>query len=352
MIYHEVLPQQFFIAEASQFIWRSAEEDLVQWWLRQSEKMDKLQTMDGEHLIVLDAGRRNDGSGPDIFRSRIILDGIEMSGEVEMHTRAADWFAHGHQDDNRYRDVILHIIVEGNQGPDIPTVKVDRHWLGASRCVAFRSVTQAELVGHSFARFRQKEQHLKILSQQGNGYSPLLLGMIEIIMAGASRRKLLQHSASLLGLKKWPDCRNWEGSNQSFPIVKSKEVLLTAIKHNFHLFHAEPWRSIRQNSWSAWDEKFAPFRKIGISHNQSREWLVNILAPLMGGEIGFWLWQNLKIFRHYGLEKKMLSRLGLPKIRTIAEQQGILSWQNNYCSPWSCNICPLTQCHHTLTHIN
>ncbi|MBC8190850.1 MAG: DUF2851 family protein [Candidatus Marinimicrobia bacterium] len=349
MDYQEVLLQQDAIAEGSQFNWNTQEKDLVKWWLRQGEQIVDLRTVDGERLIILDSGQCNDGHGPDIFRSRILLDDFEMSGDVEMHITAGDWYVHGHQNDERYHDVILHVILEGDAGPDIPTLKVDRKYLGAGRCLSGRQITEEELIGHAFFRFREKQTHLKVLALEGQGYSPLFLGMIEIIMAGGSRFQWLHQAASVLGLKLWPDCRTWEGSNLSYPARSSKSWLLSRIMLAPQLFLPEDWLSLPQDSWS---HVFVEMQGFGLSQNQCLEWLVNILAPFMGDDRGFALWQRMKIFRHYGLEKKMLPRLGLSKITCVAEQQGLLAWKKIYCSKGPCSKCPLIQYHHTLTHIN
>ncbi|MCF7922530.1 MAG: DUF2851 family protein [Candidatus Marinimicrobia bacterium] len=352
MYYNEGCLQHSAIAEGIQYNWHLCEEDLVKWWLRQAQHMDNLWTLEGSHIIVLDAGQRNDGPGPDIFRSRIILDDIEMSGDVEMHTRAGDWYRHGHENDSRYQDVMLHVIVGGAKGPDIPTLVVDSQWLGASQCLAQQKIKQSELLIQAFIRFKRKERHLKLLSVEGKGYSPLLLGMIEMIMAGAARHERLHRAAIILELENWPDNNLWKGSNLSFKNKPSIARLLQGIRDNPKLFQPEHWESLSQNSWKGWDSSFTEFYEIGLSRNHCREWLVNILAPLRGEDWGFELWQEMKIFRHYGLEKPMLRRLGLPGIRSVADQQGILRWNNIYCSQGLCSNCPLTHSHHALTHIN
>ena len=346
---HGAVLQQYAVAEGNQFNWHSQEKDLVAWWLRQAEQMNNLSTVDDERLIVLDAGQHNDGPGPDIFRSRILLDDFEMSGAVEMHVRAGDWYAHGHQHDERYHDVMLHVILAGDTGPDIPTLLVDRQLLGAGRCVSNRRISEEELCAQAYLRFKSKQQHLKALELAGAGYSPLLLGMLETIMAGSTRSKLLHQAALILGLENWPDCRIWQGSNQSFSNAHSKELLFLAVLQNIHLFEVQHWQTPRQDSWKTGHVNFADFRKIGLSLNQCREWLVNIYAPFVGEEQGFELWMNMQIFRHYGLEKRLLQRLGLEKIKTVALQQGLLAWQKHYCSTGSCSNCPLTQYHHALT---
>ena len=235
MYYDEEKLQQHAIAEGNQFNWHSREIDLVKWWLQQAEQMENLRTVDGEHLIVLEAGQRNDGPGPDIFRSRILLDDFELSGDVEMHIKAGDWYVHGHQNDARYHDVILHVIMDGHAGPDMPTLLVNHQWLGAGKCVSNRSIIKEELLAQAYLRFKTKHEHLKALERAGAGYSPLFLGMLEIIMAGAARHKQLHSAALMLGLQSWPDCRIWQGSNQSFSRDQGKGILLQVLMQNTHL---------------------------------------------------------------------------------------------------------------------
>ncbi len=352
MHYGGLLPQQFHVAEGRQFSWDIIESDLVRWWLHQSEKMERLQTTEGQRLILLDKGKRNDGPGPDIYHARIIFDDLELSGSVEMHTRARDWYTHGHQNDERYRDVILHVISGGTGGPDIPTLVVDQKRMGATNCIAHRPVGQEELIHHALDRFKDKEQHIESLKQGDHGFDPLYLGMLEIIAGGIARHQTLQQMASMLGMKTWPDTRPWQGSNFSFPNRHPLAKQPHMIEQLERLTRAEHWVSKVHTTWTAWDAEFSELHKIGISINHCREWVVNILAPCIGGRKGFGLWELMHVFRHYGLEKHMLQSMGLSEVQTIAQQQGMLSWKNMYCRSNTCYECPLAQSHHTLTQLN
>ena len=86
-------------------------EKLLQYaWQHRLWDNPEMTTTGGQHLEVLDPGWINTASGPDFFNSKLILDGQQWAGNVEIHINASDWFRHGHQDDKAYDSVILHVV--------------------------------------------------------------------------------------------------------------------------------------------------------------------------------------------------------------------------------------------------
>lgn len=77
-----------------------------------------LRTTDGRPVKVHHPGYRNQDNGPDFFGAIIEIDGLYCRGDVEFHCTAGEWFRHGHHQDERYRNVILHILWE--DGGKIP----------------------------------------------------------------------------------------------------------------------------------------------------------------------------------------------------------------------------------------
>ena len=87
-----------------QYVWKHklyAESDLI--------------TTDGEPVFVIDPGIQNIDAGPDFFNAKIRIGDIVWAGNVEIHERASDWFAHHHDKDKSYNSVILHIVRKNNK---------------------------------------------------------------------------------------------------------------------------------------------------------------------------------------------------------------------------------------------
>lgn len=69
-------------------------------------------TLDDEPLEVLSVGQRNIGDGPDFSLAVIRHGEMTWIGAVEMHVRSSDWFRHRHQEDPKYDNIILHLVLE------------------------------------------------------------------------------------------------------------------------------------------------------------------------------------------------------------------------------------------------
>ena len=63
-------------------------------------------------MRVIYPGRLSARAGPD-FRDAVLLDemGETVTGDVELHTSAPGWYAHGHDTDANYNGVVLHVVL-------------------------------------------------------------------------------------------------------------------------------------------------------------------------------------------------------------------------------------------------
>lgn len=95
---------------ATQYAMR--EEFLHFIWLYQLFDHSRLKTEDGELLLVLQPGVLNSHSGPDFSEARIRIGENIWVGNVEIHVKSSDWYAHNHHLDNAYKNVMLHVVYE------------------------------------------------------------------------------------------------------------------------------------------------------------------------------------------------------------------------------------------------
>ena len=70
----------------------------------------KLKTREKEPLEFISKGIPNNDNGPDYMNSVIKVGGTMMRGDIEFHRDWQDWFRHGHENDRRYNQVILHVL--------------------------------------------------------------------------------------------------------------------------------------------------------------------------------------------------------------------------------------------------
>ena len=93
-------------------------EKLLQYcWKHRILPEGELRTADGESIEIVDTGLLNTDAGPDFFNARIRIGDRLWAGNVEIHVRRNDWYAHGHDRDAAYDNVILHVVDAQSNGP-------------------------------------------------------------------------------------------------------------------------------------------------------------------------------------------------------------------------------------------
>jgi hypothetical protein len=117
------------------------EEDVLQEiWAVAAFRQDGLFTQCGKRVAIRSRGNWNRAEeGPDFKQSLLLIDGMESSGDVEIHFHPQDWEAHGHNKDPNYNQVILHVClfphaIPGKQfrtasGKNVPTLVLLPHLL-------------------------------------------------------------------------------------------------------------------------------------------------------------------------------------------------------------------------------
>jgi len=90
-------------------------EDFLHYvWKNGFFNQKNLITSKGEKINIIDKGIPNANSGPDFIHAKIMIDDILWAGNVEIHKYSSDWYAHHHEKDPAYDNVILHVVYEDN----------------------------------------------------------------------------------------------------------------------------------------------------------------------------------------------------------------------------------------------
>jgi len=91
------------------------EEFLHYLWKYNLYDPESLLDGEGNRIAVIHPGEYNHDSGPDFFNARMIIDGTEWAGNVEIHIRSSHFDVHGHNNDPVYDNVILHAVAENDK---------------------------------------------------------------------------------------------------------------------------------------------------------------------------------------------------------------------------------------------
>ena len=78
-------------------------------WKHKLFPLKELKTSDGDPVEVIDAGLHNHNAGPDFFNAKVKIGRTLWVGNVEIHDKSSDWYLHGHDKDQSYNNVILHV---------------------------------------------------------------------------------------------------------------------------------------------------------------------------------------------------------------------------------------------------
>lgn len=82
-----------------QFIWQNGHFDI-----------SKLKFYNANNVVIKNRGFHNTNQGADFLNANIEIDGVDFYGSIEVHKLSSDWNLHGHQNDENYDNVILHVV--------------------------------------------------------------------------------------------------------------------------------------------------------------------------------------------------------------------------------------------------
>ena len=88
-------------------------EDFLHYiWKFKKFNLEKLKTINGENIQIINCGQYTQLAGPDFFNAQIEINGQKWAGNVEIHLKSSDWYLHNHERDDNYDSVILHVVWE------------------------------------------------------------------------------------------------------------------------------------------------------------------------------------------------------------------------------------------------
>ncbi|RYM32393.1 DUF2851 family protein [Brumimicrobium glaciale] len=105
------------------------EEYLHYLWRMKRLNFNQLKLTNGAPVSVHEVGWYNLDAGPDFFNGTVSIDGIKWSGNIELHIKSSDWYAHKHHLDEAYNNVVLHVVFEHDKevfvkGIQLPTIEL------------------------------------------------------------------------------------------------------------------------------------------------------------------------------------------------------------------------------------
>lgn len=100
----------------------------------QHQLTTNLVTDDGAHIQIIHPGRPSNGSGCDFKDAVLNIEGIVITGDIEIHVKSSQWYQHGHHLNTNYNDIVLHVTLWQDSpsptilenGRIIPTVCLSR----------------------------------------------------------------------------------------------------------------------------------------------------------------------------------------------------------------------------------
>lgn len=137
------------------------QEDFLHYlWKYKKFAFAKAQTTSQQPISLVSVGQHNHGEGPDFFNSKLRIDDQLWAGNVEIHLKSSDWYAHNHEADTAYDSVILHVVWEHDvevyrsDNSPIPTLELQNY-------VSEKSLENyQELFAHQSAKWINCEEHL------------------------------------------------------------------------------------------------------------------------------------------------------------------------------------------------
>jgi len=90
------------------------EEFLHYIWKYRLINTDNLISQTGQAIEIISPGFHNFDEGPDFSNARIKIDNTLWAGNIEIHLKSSDWKKHKHHLNQKYDNIILHVVYEND----------------------------------------------------------------------------------------------------------------------------------------------------------------------------------------------------------------------------------------------
>jgi hypothetical protein len=106
-------------------------ERLLQFiWQHSLYQPTALTTVDGETVTIVHPGLYNTNAGPDFLEAKVRVGKTLLAGHIELHVNTSDWDKHGHEHDEKYRNIVLHVVYHNDNGKsaaNTPILELKKH---------------------------------------------------------------------------------------------------------------------------------------------------------------------------------------------------------------------------------
>jgi len=245
-------------------------------------------TTTGEKLEIVHPGVYNSNAGADFQNSKIRIGKTLWAGNTEIHVHSKDWFAHRHEQDAAYNNVVLHVVYESGgkiavrkNGENIPTIELkdrinpvtllryqelskQKTWIPCAKffnetdAFTFRKFQERLLVERLENKIAQIEL---LLNESGNDWENVMFQILVRYLGAGINKEPFFLLAKSLPVKVWAKHQNdllqmeallfgqagflEEKFDDDYPNQLRKEYLYLKRLHNLEPLHKSVWKFLR-----------------------------------------------------------------------------------------------------------
>lgn len=104
------------------------EIELHRFWNPKWIQTNQFISTKNQAINVVNFGLLNPLQGPDFIGAEVEFNGQKLFGSIELHLASSDWYLHQHHTDERYNNVILHVVwdykgeIQNSKGEEVPCI--------------------------------------------------------------------------------------------------------------------------------------------------------------------------------------------------------------------------------------